>query len=73
MDVVYPTCIEEADRKVEKGSVMMKTIQLKDQFYIYQFSPEEDKVLGQNIFVLFDLIHFFRFFAVFRPLREFFV
>ena len=32
----------------------MKEIKLTDQFYMYQFPPEEERVLGQNIFVLIE-------------------
>jgi len=31
----------------------MKEIKLTENFYMYQFPPEEERVLGQNIFVLY--------------------
>jgi glyoxylase-like metal-dependent hydrolase (beta-lactamase superfamily II) len=32
----------------------MKEIMLKEQFYMYQFTPLGERVLGQNIFVLYE-------------------
>jgi glyoxylase-like metal-dependent hydrolase (beta-lactamase superfamily II) len=32
----------------------MKEIRITEDFYLYQFSPEAERVLGQNIFVLYS-------------------
>ena len=33
----------------------MKKIQLSRNLYLYQFPPETDRVLGQNIFILYSI------------------